>query len=434
MINTEIPSTIQTQESKANTTQSRNQTSQNIESSSPKSRKKSVKINQKAIEEYKKMCVKSYGSPSSLIINQLRSDKLNIFLDSFNLKDINTLVKILNKYTYFLHIKLGPYDPRKGDSSFKQKKNGQDKILTQGDIEKEKREKRELNIQRNLMIKNIIHGISKNLKISLNLISFSLTNLKITVEIAEELSPGLIENKSLKALLINNCTISIEAYDLLLKGLLTHENLSYLDLANNNFNDKYSDMIARIIARQTQRRDQVVWAFGLRNEKPTSNDYTNGLVSISLKGNALSDTSAEVISNSLGYDQYIRKIDVSCNKITKDGCKKFIRMMRKNNTLLTVDLKDNPGYDEGIHGRIVMKMAKNIKVLYNKYVNEEYNEEEFQNYKTFIDESFFDVDIPQEIIDNYTSNMITIDEPKTDERNDNQGEEIEEKNESENNI
>ena len=108
--------------------------------------------------------------------------------------------------------------------------------------------------------------------------------------------------------------------------------------------------------------------------------------------------------------------------------------MRKNNTLLTVDLKDNPGYDEGIHGRIVMKMAKNIKVLYNKYVNEEYNEEEFQNYKTFIDESFFDVDIPQEIIDNYTSNMITIDEPKTDERNDNQGEEIEEKNESENNI
>ena len=57
------------------------------------------------------------------------------------------------------------------------------------------------------MIKNIIHGISKNLKLSLNLITFSLTNLKITVEIAEELSPGLIGNKSLKALLINNFTI-----------------------------------------------------------------------------------------------------------------------------------------------------------------------------------------------------------------------------------
>ena len=81
-----------------------------------------------------------------------------------------------------------------------------------------------------------------------------------------------------------------------------------------------------------------------------------------------------------------------------------------------------------------MKMAKNIKFLYNKYVNKEYNEEVFQNYKNFIDESFFDVDIPQEIIDNYSSNMITIEEPKTGERNDNQGEEIEEKYENENNI
>ena len=101
-------------------------------------------------------------------------------------------------------------------------------------------------------------------------------------------------------------------------------------------------MIVRIIAKQTQRRDQVVWAFGLRNEKSTSNDYINGLVSISLKGNVLSEVSAEVISNSLGYDQYIRSIDVSDNKISKDGCKKFIRMMRKNNTLLTTDLKENP--------------------------------------------------------------------------------------------
>ncbi len=265
------------------------------------------------------------------------------------------------------------------------------------------------------MIKNIVLGISKNLKISLNLITFNLTNLKITKEMSEVLSPGLINNKSLKALSINNCTISIESYDILLKGLLTHETLSYLDLAYNNLNDKYSDMIARIISRQTQRRDQVIWAFGLRNEKPTSNDYANGLISINLKGNLLSDSSAEDISNSLGYDQYIRNIDVSCNKFSKDGCKKFIRMMRKNNTLLTVDLKENPGYDEEIHGRIVMKMAKNIKYLYQKYLDEDYNEEEFQNFKTFIDQSFFEADIPQEVIDNYTSNMISIEDPKNNE-------------------
>ena len=59
-------------------------------------------------------------------------------------------------------------------------------------------------------------------------------------------------------------------------------------------------------------------------------------------------------------------------------------MMRKNNTLLTDDLKENPGYDEKIHGRIVMKMTKNIKYLYQKYLNEDFNEQEFQNFKTLL--------------------------------------------------
>ena len=78
----------------------------------------------------------------------------------------------------------------------KQKKAEQNKNLTQGEQDKEKREKRDQEIQRNLMIKNIVLGISKNLKISLNLITFNLTNLKITKEMSEILSPG-INNKSL---------------------------------------------------------------------------------------------------------------------------------------------------------------------------------------------------------------------------------------------
>ena len=167
----------------------------------------------KAIEDYKKICAKTYASPSTQIISQLRSDTLNLFLENFELKGINAIVKILNKYTYFLHIKLGPYDPRRGES-MKQKKAEQNKNLTQGEQDKEKREKRDQEIQRNLMIKNIVLGISKNLKISLNLITFNLTNLKITKEMSEVLSPGLINNKSLQALSINNCTISIESYDI----------------------------------------------------------------------------------------------------------------------------------------------------------------------------------------------------------------------------
>ena len=32
--------------------------------------------------------------------------------------------------------------------------------------------------------------------------------------------------------------------------------------------DKYGKILGRLITRQSQRRDQVIWAYGLRNEKP----------------------------------------------------------------------------------------------------------------------------------------------------------------------
>ena len=80
-------------------------------------------------------------------------------------------------------------------------------------------------------------------------------------------------------------------------------------------------------------------------------------------------------------------------------------MMRKNMSLLTIDLRNNPGYDEYIHSRIVMKMAKNMRYLYQQYKKGEFSEEEFENFKEFIDATFFDVDIPQDIVEFYNNNL-----------------------------
>ena len=99
------------------------------------------------------------------------------------------------------------------------------------------------------------------------------------------------------------------------------------------------------------------------------------------------------------------------------ACKKFIHMMRKNNILLTVDLRENPGYDEVIYQRMIMKMSKNIRYLYQQFQNGVYTEEEFENLKEFIDISFFDVDIPQEIVDYYNGNIQDTLEDKGEELN-----------------
>ena len=381
------------------------------------------KESKNAIDDYKKICVKSYTGLNNTILFQLRTDQLNIFLHSLTLKDINALSKIISKYYYFKHIQLGPYDPSK-DHSLTSKKSKENNNINNLENNQSKSKKQSDN-EYSKMLNQISISISKNLSLSSNIVALSLTNLKFTNEISKTLSTGIIKNKSLQALQINKCKISLENYEILLKGLLTHETLEFLDLGYNNFNDKFGNMISRVIARQTQRRDQIVWAYGLRNEKPSNNEYTLGLISLSLQGNNLSELSADCISNSLGYDQYIRSIDLSNNNFEKDDCKKFIRMMRKNNSLLTLDMQNNPGYDEEIHARVVMKMSKNIKFLYQQFVNGDLTQEEFENLKSFVDESFFDVDIPQEIIETYNSNFPPEDDKKDDE-NENEKEEFKE--------
>jgi hypothetical protein len=43
--------------------------------------------------------------------------------------------------------------------------------------------------------------------------------------------------------------MNIDSYEIFLKGLLNHEKIKFLDLSKNNFNDKYGNMISRIIIR-----------------------------------------------------------------------------------------------------------------------------------------------------------------------------------------
>ena len=362
-------------------------------------------VNDLAIEECKKLYSKNCAKLNPYVINQLKKDKLNIYLNNLKTKDLTIISKLLSKYFYFKHIELSPFDPEKEDCAKKRKTRLKEIPSTANEFSKINKPKSALEKEKNNNINKILMGISRYLSLSDNIISLSLNSIMISKDSAKYLAQGLLDNKTLQGLNINYCIISLESYELFLKSLLKHEIIEYLDLSNNNFNDKYGEMIALIISSQTQRRDQIIWASGLRNDFPSINDYSRGLVSINLRGNKLGKYSADCISKALSYDQYIRIIDLSENNLDNASCKKFIHMMRKNNILLTVDLRDNPGYDESIYQRMIMKMSKNIRFLYQQFQNGNYNEEEFENLKDFIDISFFDVDIPQEIVDYYNGNI-----------------------------
>ena len=354
-------------------------------------------------------CQKLYGrnciKPNQYVLNQLKKDKLNIYLNNLKVKDLTIIGKILTKFFYFKHIELSPFDPEKEDCSRKKKNRLKEIPTTQTGLDKMNKPKNSLEKEKFQNISKLLMSISRYLSLSDNIISLSLNSISISKESARYLAQGLFDNKTIQGLNINFSIISLESYEILLKSLLKHEMLKYLDLSNNNFGDKYGEMVALVISSQSQRRDQILWASGLRNGSPQINEYSKGLVSINLRGNKLGNYSAECLSKALSHDQYIRIIDLSENNLDNAACKKFIHMMRKNNILLTVDLRENPGYDEAIYQRMIMKMSKNIRYLYQQFQNGEYTEEEFENLKEFIDISFFDVDIPQEIVDYYNGNI-----------------------------
>ena len=381
-------------------------TSKNVHKKSP---------NILASEESKRIYQTQGTYPNSKFLKQLNTDKLEIYLNILNPADVSVISKILPKYSYFQQIILGAFEPKQAQSAIPRTNYyPQKKRSSKSSGKPAKKNKNNIKeSDRALFKQKIFNATEKNLINSKNLLSLSLLSFKIDVNLSKILSKGILDNKSLQYLSINNCILTVEAFEILLKGVLSHEILRFLDLSNNKLTDNYCPMISRIIQRQAQRRDQIVWSYQLRNELPSDNNYKIGLISLNLHGNYLGSKSAKLLSSSLNNDQYIRYIDLSKNLFDNSACKLFVHMMRKNSTLLTVDLRDNLGYDEFINPRIVMKMSKNIKILYSQYQEGEYTEEEFEYLKGFIDISFFDVDIPQEIVQYYNNNIQQTTENKT---------------------
>ena len=78
-------------------------------------------INDLAIEECKKLYSKNCAKINQYVINQLKKDKLNIYLNNLQTKDLTIICKLLTKYFYFKHIELSPFDPEKEDCTKKRK-------------------------------------------------------------------------------------------------------------------------------------------------------------------------------------------------------------------------------------------------------------------------------------------------------------------------
>ena len=360
------------------------------------------KESKSAIEDAKKYYLKYNAPPNNIFISQLKTKEINIILSNYNYNDISVAYGILKKYKYFEAISLSPEDPYNSNKNNNMRKKNEREPITVEEQYKINKDKKDQEIEKLNMLIKILSAIGKHLSLTPNLKTLFLNNINLDKKITN-IAKGINENKSLEKLKINNCSISLGEYEKLLKGFFTHEQIQYLDLSKNNFKDEYGNFIGRVIGRHTYRRDQVIWLKSIRNEKPLKEDLNKGLLYINLSNNQLSKYSAECLTTALLLDQYIRSIILSNNNFEKDSCKKFIYMLRRNMTLLNVDLRNNPGYDDNIKFRLVIKMSKNIRHLYNQYKKNVYTPVEYEQLKNFIDPSFFNSDIPEDIVKQFTA-------------------------------
>ena len=383
---------------------SKNKTTRSKTATNFFNKEKKIKENELAIEDTGKYYQKYYEAPNSLFTSQLKTTSIKIFLNSYKLNDILVMSRIFSKYKYFKSLILAPTDPSKKNSKVKVRRNPREPI-TEGEKLKISRQNKDAEVERINMINRITVGIGRHLAITKELRELTIDSFDIDRKFSQNISYGMMKNSSLETLNVNNCKMPIDAYEILLKGLLNHVKIGTLNLKNNELGDKYGNMIGRIIARQTYRRDQIIWILSIRNEFPENNDYAIGLISLDLSGNELSSYSADCLTTALASDQYVRSINLSHNKFDKESCKKFIYMLRKNMTLLNIDLRSNPGYDDNVKKRLVMKMSKNIRYLSLQYKKKVYTEKEYKNLKKYINPSFFNDNIPKEIVQFYNDNL-----------------------------
>lgn len=118
-------------------------------------------------------------------------------------------------------------------------------------------------------------------------------------------------------------------------------------MRGNNIPDEFGSLIVRIIQAQTEKRDNIIWVYGLRNEYPDHIDQI-GVKSVILRRNKLGKNFMKSLTRWVVYDDYMRHIDLCYNKIDSESAKNFLSKLQSNNSLVSLEMRGNSCYTENI--------------------------------------------------------------------------------------
>ena len=135
-------------------------------------------------------------------------------------------------------------------------------------------------------------------------------------------------------------------------------NIEELDLSANDMHDDCRMLIKQLFIVHQEANDEQVWLYGLRNEKPPRQQMSQ-LKYLNLSHNMLTSKTVHAIAVAVRNNKTFRQLNLRANQLDNEGIKELKEVMFENNTLLNLDVRQNPGLTDTLHQTLYLLMLKN---------------------------------------------------------------------------
>lgn len=120
-------------------------------------------------------------------------------------------------------------------------------------------------------------------------------------------------------------------------------------------------VIRQIMSSHVSRRDQLLYASSLRQRPPPS--VPLGILEYNLSHNRLTDRFVEETHNIIRHDRWLKSLDLSHNLIETHGLDVLLDTLFESGSLISLDLRDNPGFTTLLSNHVLEFLLRNISAL-----------------------------------------------------------------------
>ena len=184
----------------------------------------------------------------------------------------------------------------------------------------------------------LMKSIQENMRESRALREITLCGYRMTDSCAKQFNAGLLSNKSLRKVKINFGIYKLEILKIILPGLTESRNLEEINLSANDMSDEYCYMLNKLISSHQEYKDELIWQYGLRNEKPPFWQL-QGLKKLNLSHNALTIKTIRVINRTIKSDNYCRCLNLRANDLNQEAISELYEALKDNGSMFNLDLR-----------------------------------------------------------------------------------------------